>query len=108
MLECMNDTVHDRLHVYRVVNYAAQLADQTDGVDFDVVIAAALLHDIGRWRNSGDKNVCHAVVGSAKAKQYLLSKGVSGDFAEHVSQCILSPAQKGQGCLQSTGGPDCL
>ena len=102
MLECMNDTVHDRLHVYRVVNYAAQLADQTDGVDFDVVIAAALLHDIGRAEEQRDKNVCHAVVGSAKAKQYLLSKGYPETFAEHVSQCILTHRHKKGRVPQST------
>lgn len=94
MQKCMKDTVHDRLHVCRVVNYAAQIAEKTGDADFDVVIAAALLHDIGRMEEQRDKNICHAEVGSKKAKEYLLSNGYSENFALHVSQCILSHRHK--------------
>lgn len=94
MLECMNDTVHDKLHVYRVVNYAAQIAEKTPGADFDIVLAAALLHDIGRGEEKRDDSVCHAKAGSKKARKYLLSKGFGTCFCEAVSQCILSHRYK--------------
>lgn len=94
MLRCMNDTIHDRLHVYRVVHYAAQIAEQTSEADFDVVLVAALLHDIGRAEEKNDSSLCHAEVGSEKAREYLLSKGYENYFSELVSQCILSHRHK--------------
>ncbi|MEG0985729.1 MAG: HDIG domain-containing protein, partial [Clostridia bacterium] len=48
MQASMQDAVHDQLHVYRVLNYALQIAEATPGADMDVVIISALLHDIGR------------------------------------------------------------
>lgn len=94
MLECMKDIVHDRLHVRRVVNYAVQIAEKTAGADFDIVVAAALLHDIGRPEQQQDKHVCHAQAGSKKAKAFLVSRGYGEIFSEHVSQCILSHRHK--------------
>lgn len=94
MLECMDDTVHDRLHVYRVVHYAAQIADKTPGADFSIVIAAALLHDIGRPEEKRDSAVCHALAGSIKAEEFLLSRGYGTGFSRQVSQCILSHRHK--------------
>lgn len=94
MLECMKDTVHDKLHVCRVVNYAVQIMEKTKAADFDIVVAAALLHDIGRTEEQQDKNICHAEVGSKKASEYLLSKGYSENFVRRVSQCILSHRHK--------------
>ncbi|MEG1192775.1 MAG: HD-GYP domain-containing protein [Clostridia bacterium] len=48
MQASMQDAVHDQLHVYRVLNYALQIAEATPGADMDVVIISALLHDIGK------------------------------------------------------------
>lgn len=47
MLSCMNDGAHDRQHIYRVLYAALDLTNEYT-VDKDVLIAAALLHDIGR------------------------------------------------------------
>lgn len=94
MMECMKDIVHDRLHVCRVVNYAVQIAEKTAGADFDIVVAAALLHDIGRVEEQQDKHVCHARAGSKKAGAFLAARGYSLRFSEQVSQCILSHRHK--------------
>lgn len=94
MLDCMNDTVHDKLHIYRVVNYAVQIVEKTVGADFDIVLTAALLHDIGRAEERQDNTVCHAEAGSKKAKKFLLSKGYDDCFSDHVAACILSHRHK--------------
>lgn len=94
MMFCMKDSVHDKLHVYRVVNYAAQIADETENVDFDVVITAALLHDIGRADEYENHSICHAEIGSKRAKDFLLSRGYSPSFSEKVEHCILSHRHK--------------
>lgn len=94
MVFCMKDNVHDKLHVYRVVNYAAQIASETENADFNVVITAALLHDIGRIDEFENQSICHAEIGSQKAKDYLLSIGYALSFTEKVEHCILSHRHK--------------
>lgn len=94
MLECMDDTVHDRLHCYRVLNYAIQIADTIEKVDMDVVIISALLHDIGRVDEIKKTSDCHAEVGSRKAKEFLISNGYCEDKANHIANCILTHRYK--------------
>jgi uncharacterized protein len=94
MLFCMKDSVHDKLHVYRVVNYAAQIADETENADFDVVITASLLHDIGRVDEFENPSISHAETGSRKARDFLLSSGYSLSFSEKIELCILSHRHK--------------
>ena len=48
MLSCMDDSAHDREHVYRVLYHALEIAKTLTNVDYDILIAACLLHDIGR------------------------------------------------------------
>ena len=48
MYQCMLDSAHDREHVYRVLYTALDIAREEENVDMDVLIAACLLHDIGR------------------------------------------------------------
>ncbi|MBR2145622.1 MAG: HD domain-containing protein [Akkermansia sp.] len=44
----MTDSAHDREHVYRVLYAALNLARGEENVNYDVLIAACLLHDVGR------------------------------------------------------------
>lgn len=90
MQACMDDSAHDREHVYRVLYAALDIANQEEGVDMDVLIAACLLHDIGRKEQSENSKVCHAKVGAKKAYQYLTSNGFSESFASQVKACIKS------------------
>lgn len=94
MKKCMNDTVHDTLHVYRVLNYAVQIASQINNSKMDVIIAAALLHDIGRIDEIRDEKVCHAKAGSVKACAFLLENNFNEEFTVEVSNCILAHRHK--------------
>lgn len=88
MNRCMQDAAHDREHVYRVLNNALEIGQDEPGVNWDVLIAAALLHDISRPEQLADPAVDHACHGADKARAFLLDHGFPADFAEHVSQCI--------------------
>ena len=90
MLSCMDDSAHDAQHIYRVLYNALLIAREEQHVDQDVLITACLLHDIGRKEQFADPTLCHAAVGSEKARVFLLQHGFSGEFAERVAHCILA------------------
>ena len=84
---CMRDSAHDKGHIRRVLDAALILAQKEKNVNFDVLITAALLHDIGREEQfrTGES---HAAIGARMAKEYLLEQGADEAFAQHVSNCI--------------------
>lgn len=88
MLSCMDDSAHDSEHVYRVLYNALEIAAAEEGVNYDILIAACLLHDIGRREQIADPSLCHAAVGSEKAYGFLLEQGLEPDFAHQVRHCI--------------------
>lgn len=90
MLSCMQDSAHDREHVYRVLYSALEIASEEADADYDVLIAACLLHDIGRAEQLRDPSQCHAQVGAEKAYRFLTEKGFGEVFAKYVSDCILT------------------
>lgn len=90
MLSCMEDSAHDREHIYRVLYNALQIAQSERAVDYDVLITACLLHDVGRREQFQDPSLCHAQVGSEKAYRFLLEQGFEADFAEKVRHCIVT------------------
>lgn len=90
MLSCMQDSAHDKDHVYRVLSNALLIAREEPQADIDIVIAASLLHDIGRPEQMADKRLCHAQVGSEKAYVFLLAQGWAEARADHVRRCIAS------------------
>ena len=89
MLTHMQDSAHDPQHIYRVLYTALDIAREEDA-DRDVLIAACLLHDIGRARQSKDPSLCHALEGGRMAYAYLLGQGWPEDRAAHVRSCIAS------------------
>ncbi len=88
MLSCMEDTAHDKEHIYRVLYNGLEIAKTEKNVNYDVLIAACLLHDIGRKEQFENPALCHAAVGSEKAYKFLLKHGFDMRYAEHVKQCI--------------------
>jgi uncharacterized protein len=88
MLDCMRDATHDREHVYRVINYALDIAAHERGADLDVLVTAALLHDIGRAAQFADARIDHAAHGAGMAREWLLSAGRAPGLAEAVHACI--------------------
>lgn len=90
MLSCMEDSAHDREHIYRVLYHAVIIAKTEENVNYDVLIAACLLHDIGRKEQYERPELCHAAVGGEKAYRFLKENGFDENFALHVQQCIQS------------------
>jgi uncharacterized protein len=90
MLRCMCDMAHDAEHVYRVLYNALNIAVYEQGVDYDVLIAACLLHDIGRVKQFENPKLCHAVESGYMAFSYLLEIGFLHEKAEQVKECIVS------------------
>lgn len=88
MLACMADSAHDSQHIYRVLFTALDIAQHEKDVNFDVLISACLLHDIGRKEQSENPKLCHAEVGAEKARKFLIENGFSREFAESVADCI--------------------
>ena len=88
MLQCMQDSAHDKEHIYRVLYTALDIAKTETDVNYDVLVCACLLHDIGRKEQFEDSSLCHAVVGSEKAHRFLIENGFTPTFADHVKSCI--------------------
>lgn len=88
MASCTEDSAHDKEHIYRVLNNALVIAEEEKNVDYDILITACLLHDVGRIDQMKDPMLCHAQVGSEKAKKFLLEQGYPEAFAETVADCI--------------------
>lgn len=89
MLSCMTDSAHDKEHIYRVLYNALVIAKDESGVDYDVLIAACLLHDIGRKEQFENPVLCHARVGAEKASQFLLEHNFEREYVGKVAHCIL-------------------
>lgn len=88
MKECMQDSAHDKEHVYRVLYMALEIAKTESHVDEDVLIAACLLHDIGRKEQYENPALCHALIGSGKAYRFLKEQAFEEAFCEKVKSCI--------------------
>ncbi len=89
MLTCMDDNVHDKLHIYRVLNYALQIASAYNTCNIDVVLVSALLHDIGRVEELNDPALCHAKIGAEKSYTFLKEHGYDDLFCNLVKNCII-------------------
>ena len=103
MRKCMRDAdgAHDREHVYRVLGVALDIAVTEPDADKDVVIAACLLHDIGRRDQMRDKRLCHAAVGAEKAEKFLKKNGFGEEFAQRVAECVRTHRFRRGGAPQS-------
>ena len=89
MLKNTGDAAHDADHIYRVLNQALLIAKNYE-VDYDVLVAACLLHDIGRPAQFADPAVCHAQIGSEMAYTFLKELGWSEENCLHVKHCVLT------------------
>jgi len=65
-----------------------EIAKSESDVDYDVLIASCLLHDISRDEQFADPRICHATAGGEKAFHFLVENGFSIAFAEKVEHCI--------------------
>lgn len=88
MCSCMEDCAHDKDHIYRVLYHALDIAKTESNVNYDVLICACLLHDIGRKEQYENPALCHAVIGGEKAYEFLIHNHFDPQFALHVQKCI--------------------
>lgn len=88
MNSCMQDAAHDREHVRRVLQNAVRIAEAEPEVNWDVLITAALLHDVSRAEQLADASVDHASHGAEKAYAFLKARGFAEAFCAHVRGCI--------------------
>lgn len=87
MLTCMNDGAHDSQHIYRVLYSSLDIAKDYEAIT-DVLMAAALLHDIGRDAQYKDAKLDHAAVGAEMAYDFFKEIGWPETSAKHVKDCI--------------------
>ncbi len=83
------DSSHDCQHVYRVLYQALRLTEHYE-IDRDVLIAACLLHDIGRPAQFADPRVCHAREGGRLAYDFLRDLGWEERKCRHIRECIVT------------------
>ena len=88
MQQCTADSAHDADHVYRVLYGAMEIAQTEPDTDYDILIAACLLHDVGRPDQLANPQLCHAQVGAEKAYCFLIDHHFAPDFADKVRRCI--------------------
>jgi len=96
MFECMKDSAHDSEHIFRVLYSSLNIASKrTEKINFDVLIASCLLHDIGREEQFKNHKICHAEIGGTMANDFLVLNGWKKENADHVNKCISSHRFRG-------------
>ena len=82
---------HDWWHTHRVYVNAKKIAESEIDIDIDVVLLAALLHDIADSKfHNGDEEI-----GPETARKFLASEGFDNQKLEHVVSIIKNISFKG-------------
>jgi len=75
-------------HVERVLRLSERIGRQ-EGADLDILLPAAILHDIGRAKQDRAKGkLCHAKWGAAEADKILQKRRSSGPERVRIVECI--------------------
>lgn len=85
MNQCVKETAHDKAHIYRVLNNCLKIAAYEENVDYDILITAAMLHDIGR----NGKLKKHNEIGAEMAKEFLQTIDFPQNKVDSVFHAIL-------------------
>lgn len=85
-------SAHNRDHVMRVYNLCLMISKYEENVDLEILIPAALLHDIARVEESEDKTGKndHAVFGSEIAENILKDLEYEEEKIEKIKHCIIT------------------
>lgn len=94
MLRSMQNSVHDTGHVYRVLYAALRIAKTEPRADSEVVILAALLHDIGRAAEAKHPGLGHAELGARMAWDALNKLGYGEKTVRQVCGAIRTHSYK--------------
>ena len=92
----MKDSAHDHQHVYRVTRTALEIAESHPEADMDILIAACLLHDIGRDAQYKDASVNHAKAGADMARAHLIELGWGENRADAVADAVRAHRFRGK------------
>lgn len=90
--EKLTCSAHNMDHVIRVYEQCLLIAESELDVDMDVLIPAALLHDIARVEESHDKSgtIDHAVLGAEIAADILNELDYSKEKIRAIQHCIVT------------------
>lgn len=87
---------HDWEHTLRVCRLCERIGS-AEGVDMDVLMVAAYLHDIGRsFQDESHGEVCHAEKGALLAGPILDQLALTADQKANVLHCIRSHRYRGR------------
>lgn len=83
-------SAHNLDHVFRVYKLCLLIAKHEKNVDLEILIPAALLHDIARVEESQDKTgeIDHAVLGSIIAEDILRKLEYEEEKIQKIKHCI--------------------
>lgn len=96
ILEIVQDkltcSAHSLDHVMRVYNLCVMISKYEENVDLEILIPAALLHDIARVDENEDKTgeIDHAVLGSKIAGDILKDLKYGEEKIKKIKHCIIS------------------
>ncbi|WP_102399124.1 HD domain-containing protein [Haloimpatiens massiliensis] len=90
--EKLTCSAHNLDHVFRVYNLCLLISKYEKDADLEVLIPAALLHDIARVEESKDKTgkVDHAILGSEIAEGILKNLQYEEEKIESIKHCIVA------------------
>jgi len=85
-------SAHNLDHVFRVYKLCLLIAKHEKNVDLEILIPAALLHDIARVEESRDKTgeIDHAVLGSVIAEDILTKLEYEEEKIQKIKHCIIT------------------
>lgn len=82
-------------HTLRVARLCWHIG-KVEGVDMDILLSSAYLHDIGRcYQDDSNGVICHAEKGSRMAEPFLRDLPFSNDQREGILHCIRSHRFRG-------------
>jgi uncharacterized protein len=90
--EKLTCSAHNLDHVFRVYNLCLLISRYEKDVDLEILIPAALLHDIARVEESEDKTgkIDHAVLGGEIAEEILRKLEYEKETIEKIKHCIVT------------------
>ena len=85
-------SAHNLDHIMRVYSLCLILAEHEENVDLDILIPAALLHDIARVKESNDNTgeTDHAILGSIMSEEILTNLEYEEEKVEKIKHCIVA------------------